>query len=390
MKKTVSLVFFLFIVLSMFSLGFNHAYAIECGDQIPTDSSLLNDYINSCNNKINESKGQQATLAAAIAYFTQQINLTQAQINQTTQELNKLNLEIADLTGKIESIDYSLVDLTKLFVNRVRASYIQQKTFPVLSILSTQDLPNFLSNLEYLNKVRDHDQSIMLALEKSRLAYDEQKTAKEEKQQEVEALQKKLSSQRSALSQQQNVKQSLLTVTKNNEAKYQELLSQALAEKAAIEKALVSGVKVGPVKRGDPIALVGNSGYPGCSTGKHLHFEVRQGGTWTNPGAYLESKTVHDEGSGSDISLGSGSWSWPIEAPIRLTQSYGSTPYSWRYTYSGGIHTGLDLVPGGSDVIRAPEGGTLYRSAQSCGSSTINIVYIDHGNDLISLYLHVQ
>ena len=154
---------------------------------------------------------------------------------------------------------------------------------------------------------------------------------------------------------------------------------------------MVSGVKVGPVKRGDPIALVGNSGYPGCSTGKHLHFEIRKNNTWVDPGSYLSGKTVVDEqNGGGNVSLGSGSWPWPIEDTVRLTQFYGHTPYSWRYTYSGGIHTGYDMVSTSSDVIRAPADGTLFKSSQFCGSSTINIVYIEHGDNVVSLYLHVQ
>jgi len=236
MKKIIVFSLVPIIFFSIAQYRFLRIFAVECGQEIPTASEELKNYINSCNSKISESKGQQATLSAAIAYFTQQINLTQAQINQTTQELERLNLEITDLSGKIESIDYSLVDLTKLFVNRVRASYIQQKTYPVCSILSTSDFPNLLSNLEYLTKVRDHDQAVMLALEQSRLAYDEQKTAKEEKQQEVETLQNKLASQRSALNKQQLEKANLLAITKNDEKVYASLLADAQAQLAAFNK----------------------------------------------------------------------------------------------------------------------------------------------------------
>ena len=190
---------------------------------------------------------------------------------------------------------------------------------------------------------------------------------------------------------QKAAKNALLLQTKNDEVKYQQLLAQAYAEKAAIEKALVSGVKVGPIKRGDSISLVGNSGYPGCSTGKHLHFEIRKDGTWTDPGSYLSGKTVrNDQDNGGNVNVGSGSWLWPVEDTVRLTQFYGHTPYSWKYKYSGGIHTGYDMVSTSSDVIRAPADGTLFKFSQMCGSSAINIVYIEHGDNLVSFYLHVQ
>ena len=154
---------------------------------------------------------------------------------------------------------------------------------------------------------------------------------------------------------------------------YQQLLSQAMSEFQAINQAIQSGQKVGPVKKGDAIALVGNSGFPKCSTGKHLHFEVRRDGKWVDPGEFLGKE-----------------WQWPLSEPITLTQSFGVTPYSAIYAYSGGIHTGYDMVSNGSDVIRAVADGTLYSSNQSCSGSIINIRYIEHGNGLMSFYLHVQ
>ena len=87
-----------------------------------------------------------------------------------------------------------------------------------------------------------------------------------------------------------------------------------------------------------------------------------------------------------NINVGSGSWLWPIEDFVRLTQFYGHTPYSWRYSYSGEIHTGYDMVSTSSDVIRAPADGTLFKSSQMCGPNNINVVYIEHGDNLVSLY----
>ena len=100
---------------------------------------------------------------------------------------------------------------------------------------------------------------------------------------------------------------------------------------------------------------------------------------------------VQDNYSGVNWTVGSGSWDWPLQDIVRLTQHFGKTPYSWQYGYSGGIHTGFDMVSTSSDVIRAPADGTLYSSSQTCGgSSIIKIKYIDHGDSTISFYLHVQ
>ena len=45
---------------------------------------------------------------------------------------------------------------------------------------------------------------------------------------------------------------------------------------------------------------------------------------------------------------------------------------------------------GSSKVIRAPADGTLYSATQLCGSNMMNVKYIEHGDGVISFYLHVQ
>lgn len=383
LKKLIFATFVGFFLLFSFT-------GLVFGESPEEQLNNLTNKIEEYRNKLNELAGQKKTLSTTIGYLDTQVKLTEAEINKTEKELEILQLEILDLTGKIESLNYSLDDLTKIFIGRVKYSY-KQRSEPVLTIFSSRGFPDLIRRVEYYKRVQDHDKVVLIALEKSRLDFDHQKQAKELKQAQVEALQKKLESQRNSLSAQKAEKQTLLDQTKSSETEYQKLLDQALAEARAIERALVSATKVGPVKKGDPIALVGNSGYPGCSTGAHLHFEVRKDGSWVDPGGYLSSHGVLDEDKGETISLGSGSWDWPIQDTIRLTQHYGKTPYSWRYSYSGGNHTGYDMVSTSSDVIRAPADGTLYSSSQSCGSSsTINIRYIDHGGGVMTFYLHVQ
>ena len=147
------------------------------------------------------------------------------------------------------------------------------------------------------------------------------------------------------------------------------------------------------MKKGDVIAIVGNTGYPDCSTGKHLHFEIQKNGMWVNTEEYLSNKTMEVWLSDDDhrnMSIGSGSWDWPLEGDIFMSQRYGKTPWSYRYVYSNGIHTGVDINSRSSDIIRAPKDGLLYSSRDVCGNSVINIKYIEHSDGLVSFYLHVK
>ena len=321
---------------------------------------------------------QSKTLSNQIAQYNNQINLATLKIQQTEEK-------IVLFGGRINQLETSLDDLTKAFSSRVVETYkLARSGSTIFLLLTSGSLNEVVSRFHYLQLVQNEDGNFLQRLQTAQVTYKNQKTDQEE-------LQIELAKQKANLNNQKAAKNALLLQTKNDEVKYQQLLAQAYAEKAAIEKALVSGVKVGPIKRGDSISLVGNSGYPGCSTGKHLHFEIRKDGTWTDPGSYLSGKTVrNDQDNGGNVNVGSGSWPWPVEDTVRLTQFYGHTPYSWKYKYSGGIHTGYDMVSTSSDVIRAPADGTLFKFSQMCGSSAINIVYIEHGDNLVSFYLHVQ
>jgi len=364
------------ILFSLLFFAFFLPFSAKAQDECA--SKEVSERIKCYESKITDLSSQGKTLSSQISAFDAQINLTSLKISQTEEKISLLS-------GRIDQLEGSLLSLTEAFSQRAVETYKMARTGnSFLNFFTSSDLSSALSRFHYLKKIQEYDTSLLERLQGAQNTYKGEKLDQEELQKELEEQKKELAKQKSA-------KKALLDQTKNDEKKYQSLLAQALAEKAAIEKALVSGVKVGPVKAGDPIALVGNSGYPGCSTGKHLHFEVRKGGVWVDPAPYLQSKTVNDEQNGGTTNLGSGSWPWPIADTVRLTQHYGVTPYSWRYSYSGGVHTGLDMVSTSSDVIKAPSDGNLYKSSQTCGtSSIINIVYIDHGNDLITFYLHVQ
>lgn len=210
--------------------------AAVCGETVPTDEGALSTYVDDCNAKLRSLSGQKATLSQALDILTTQINLTQAKISKQAQVLSQLEIEITDLSGKIQSLDYSLTDVTKLFVARVRSSYMNASRFPLILIAESTGLTQFAKGLEYLETVRDHDRNVLIALEKSRLDYDTQKTLKEIKQKEIVAVKANLDKEKAALAQQVAAKNKLLSDTKNDEARYQSLLSAAQSQLAAFRR----------------------------------------------------------------------------------------------------------------------------------------------------------
>lgn len=350
-----------------------------------------NSKIEELKQKISELQSQEKSLSNQISLINTQITLTTAKIEAIKAAIDKLAGEAEQLGVEIERLEILLTRRSELVLRRIPESYKQKSAPQFGMLLFSRNFGEFLARIKYISSVQAQDAQLLFQLKATQQNFSERKALREEKKHQQEELQTELEAENRELDRQKGEKQALLSQTRNSESEYQKLLAQALAEKQAMERALVEGVKVGHVNRGDPIALVGNTGYPGCSTGAHLHFEVRKNGTWTDPSGYLSGKTVVDEQNGGTRSVGGGSWDWPLSDTIRITQFFGKTPYSWRYSYSGGIHTGFDMVSTSSEVIRAPESGDLFSSSQACGSSSIiKIKYIEHGDGVITFYLHVQ
>jgi murein DD-endopeptidase MepM/ murein hydrolase activator NlpD len=234
-------------------------------------------------------------------------------------------------------------------------------------------------------------------MQQAKTDYANQKNIYEEKRQRIEMLKSQLESYREQLDNDKKAKQQLLDVTRNDEARYQQLLAQARAERNAIE-GVISTIQLKdgtPISKGQVIAVVGNSGAPYCSTGSHLHFEVRKNGTLENPSLYLrggvnfsysyDAEQYDYYGSVSP----SGNWDWPLDEPIIIHQGFGTHGFAKSF-YPGGFHTGIDMTSASSDLIKAPTDGILYKGSTSCSGAAMNYVAIDHGGGVVSWYWHVR
>lgn len=365
-RKFLILSFQVLILVSLFAP--QEAFAKSACDE----NKGSQDCINELEQKVSTARSQINSLSSQINLISTKIELGKVRLAKTHADIENTQKEIEELGTKIEKLNSALDHLSGILLEKIVEGYKNRQT-SFLDVFFSPKATTLENQLKYIRVAQENDRVLAIKTQQVKVNFSEQKDLRETKVVELEELENQLEIQKSELDNQVIQKESLLTQTKGDEKKYQQQLSQALAEFQAISQAVQSGKKVGPVKKGDPIALVGNTGFPYCSTGAHLHLEARKGGTWVDPGNYI----------GKD-------WKMPLSEPVTITQGYGVTPWSWRYSYSGGIHTGWDMVSSGSDVIRAVDDGDLYSSSQNCSGAIIKIRYIDHGDGLMSFYLHVQ
>jgi len=362
----------------------------------------LQDKIAELERKVSDLQAQGKTLSSQITVMDNQVKLTEFRINATKQELSGLEADIDVAEGKVSKLEGSLDQITKTLLSRIVATY-QVGTIPQMQVfLAANNMEDYLSRANYLRLVQAHDKQLLLNTQQAKIDYQNQKEIFEQKKAKAESLKQQLEGYTEQLEQEKNSKQRLLEDTKGQEKNYQDLLAKARAEFEAIQ-GIVAGngeeVEVGPVTEGQRIASI----IPGAScnsNGGHVHFIVRNGGGTLNPFNYLKGGVEYENCSGSSCGSGdsdpfnpSGDWSWPISAPIRMTQGYGET-WAVRNTWVGRIynfHNGLD-ISGPSYEVRAVKDGTLYRgSFAGSGGCRLKYVRVKHkDSDLDTLYLHVN
>jgi peptidoglycan hydrolase CwlO-like protein len=337
--------------------------------------------------KIAELQTQKNTLSSQIQALDGQIALSELQIQSTKQQIQDLTLDIDTTTKKIDNIEKSLDGLTKVLINRVKATYEVGSAPSLQALLISNDINDFVRRANYLKIVQAHDKRLIYDTVQAKNDYSNQKDIFEDKKEKIQALNIQLEAYNAQLENDKSSKNELLRITQNDEATYQQKLQAALAEQRAIQ-GIVAGkgqeISVKDVSEGTTIAQIISGASP-CSTGTHLHFEVRINGSVADPKGYLSAKSTQGQQLGFW-----GSWPWPINDPVYITQDYGMTTWAQSGAYGGGPHTGIDMFSNGGGLsVKAVKNGRLYSGSIACGGGSLLYSKVDHGDGGQSYYLHV-
>jgi peptidoglycan hydrolase CwlO-like protein len=217
MKFHVKKVFVLLGFCLAFFVFTKNSFAQTCSSQ-----EECNNLIQQYQSEISKLQGQASTLKNQIAQFDTQIKLTTIKIIQTQEQISMLG-------GRINQLGDSLDALTEAFNSRAVETYKLSKfENNLMYILTAYNVEDAVSKFHYLQKIQEEDQSLLKRLRDAQTAYQGQKA-------DQEVLQKQLKTQQANLNAQKLAKNNLLSATRNDEARYQQLLSQAKAQLSAFQ-----------------------------------------------------------------------------------------------------------------------------------------------------------
>ncbi|MDP2649778.1 MAG: hypothetical protein Q8P10_02950 [bacterium] len=360
----------------------------------------LVDQIKELESKLGDLQKQEKTLSSQIAVMDSQMRLTQLRISVIKEEIQTLTEDIGKTTKKISNLEASLTSLTKILLNRIIVTYQVGSVQSFQLLLVSNGVSDFFTRANYLKIVQAHDKQLIYETQQAKNDYTNQKQIFESKKKKVEDLQKQLESYTAELDREKVVKQQFLAATKNDEAKYQDLLAKARSEYEAIQ-GIISGkgteTQVRNVSEGERIASV-ISGSSCNSGGAHLHFMVARDGNTENPFNYLKNVDFQNcSGSSCGSSDGdafnpSGSWNWPLDPQIKMNQGYGST-WATKYTWVSQIyssHNGID-IEGSSLAVKSVKAGTLFQGSYTgYNGCRLRYVRVHNQDGLDTFYLHIN
>jgi peptidoglycan hydrolase CwlO-like protein len=219
---------FLFLLLATVFILYPQVVHAQSAEEL---SSQIDQYTK----KLNELGSAKNTLANQIKLLDSQYQLTLLKITQTENSIKTLEQEINNLGVEIGKLEIQINQLSEAYIHQTVQNYKLEKRIPAFAFLFSSNLNTFLEQQRYVTSVQKNSQSSLIDMETVRTNYDIQKTAKAAKQTELETLQKTLASQKTTLTNQKTAKNNLLETTKNDEKKYQQLLTEAQSQLAALK-----------------------------------------------------------------------------------------------------------------------------------------------------------
>ena len=315
-------------------MSYERAYIYYCSGT--TDS--LNSELESIQGQIGNARAQKASAEEIIREIAVKLHTIQVELDAANAELDrihseedKVNAQIKQIELELEAARKQLLERQDLLNKRIRAIYIHGQLNYLEVIMGSKNFSDFANRLELLKRVIRSDYNLIQDIRV--------------RQEQIQAKMNELSLQKQELEKLAAEATKAQQAIEMKRAEQQAVMDSAKAQRDAAEQ-----------MEQDLIA---------SSERIRQQIQARQGGG-------MEPQVI-----------GSGILGYPCSGPITSPFGYRIHPIFGTTIYHSGIDIGVDE---GTPVHAADSGVVIYSGSGLTGYG--NVVIIDHGNGLSTLYAH--
>ncbi|MBR6400956.1 MAG: peptidoglycan DD-metalloendopeptidase family protein [Firmicutes bacterium] len=326
---------------------------------------------------ISELQNQRNGIRSQISDAQSRLNSTLSRKEDTQSEIRQLDSELADVQAELDRLikEYTetlaRLDLTQeelekateqkqqqyeTLKQRVRVMYENGTAGYLETILSAENMSDFLQRMEYTNRIMDYDKHLLESFSQMETLISDSVTRIEQDKARLEVLQKEQEEEQELLNDKIAQKNELVKELDSDAETYKAQISELESQDADIQAM---------IKKKQAAAAAQSSRSRGAS---------RSGGY----SSYQPSNVVYASNGANFM--------YPVPAYSGYKPNSG---YGYRSSpISGGseFHTGLDLKATLNTDVVAAESGTVIYAGWRGGYG--NCVIIDHGGGISTLYAH--
>ncbi|MHC1721642.1 MAG: murein hydrolase activator EnvC [Aminipila sp.] len=324
MRKVISYTLIFVLVLSFGTLGLTYA-----GSNAQNQLDNVNDQLSDVKSQLKEGKKLENSLNKEIQALEGKINDSQAEINALNGNIAATQQKIQDALAQLDQLEKNMEVQNTNLNGRLRTMYKNGSVGFVDVLLGSTSITDLMTNMDRVQRIYDNDKQVMEQLEQQHKIIDDQKKNLLKLQSDLVAAQTEEAEKKAALSEDKSV------------------VADKKAEVASDNKALA---------------------------------EMEQ--SFLAEANRLKAEILAAQSTGTTY-LG-GVMAWPAPGVSKITSPFGYRIHPILKVKK--LHTGVDIgAPSGTTIVAA-NGGTVIKAGWN--NSYGNMVMIDHGGGIVTLYAH--